>query len=299
MACLTLLAARVWAQDSLARAKELYLSAAYDEALVLLEQLKAEPQAASGNEVAQYRVFCLLALERSDEARKAIEDIVSADPSYRPSETLTSPRIRTVFENTRKALLPLLVQRRYAEAKASFERKDPKALTEFEQLLGLLDDPDVKTLPQFADLRTIAGGFLELSQARAAVLPVRPPPAPQVEAPAAPQRMEDRPVTIVDVPPRRTTDGSVGFVPPIVIAQPLPRWAPPSSVGRSGFKGSVEVTIDENGAVTSATLQQSVHPLYDDKLLAMARTWKYKPATRNGIPTAAVKVVEIQLQPSR
>ena len=86
----------------------------------------------------------------------------------------------------------------------------------------------------------------------------------------------------------------------MVISQPIPRWTPPNDMDRrSGFKGLIEVTIDANGNVTSATLQQSVHPLYDEKLLAMARTWKYKPAMRNGVPTSSIKVVAIQLQPAR
>jgi TonB family protein len=93
---------------------------------------------------------------------------------------------------------------------------------------------------------------------------------------------------------------SPGFTPPIVISQPIPTWNPPNNMDRRvGFKGAVEVAIDENGSVTSATLQQSVHPMYNEKLLAMARTWKYKPATRNGVPVASVKIVEIQLQPAR
>src|SRR5215475_15288414 len=132
-----LLSAPARAQETLAHAKDLYLAAAYDEALAVLEQLKAQP--AASTEVQQYRMFCLLALQRSDEARKAIEDIVTADPFYRPSETQTSPRIRSVFQDTRKKLLPTVIQRKYAEAKASFEKKDPKAVTQFEQLLMLLD----------------------------------------------------------------------------------------------------------------------------------------------------------------
>ena len=48
-------------------------------------------------------------------------------------------------------LLPGLVQRTYADAKASFEKKDPKALPQFEQVLTLLDDPDLKGVPQIAD----------------------------------------------------------------------------------------------------------------------------------------------------
>ena len=289
------------AEDALARAKDLYLSAAYDEALVVLEQLKSQPAPAGGTEVEQYRVFCLLALERSDEARKAIADIVTADPFYRPSDTQTSPRIRAVFDETRKALLPGLVQRTYAEAKASFEKKDPKALSQFELVLALLDDPDLKGAPQLADLRTVVSGFRDLSKAMAGV---PPPAAPKpVEAPAPAQTADSaaaQAATVVDPSPDRVPDVSPGFTPPVVISQPIPRWVPPNTVDRrSGFKGLIEVTIDENGNVTSATLQQSVHPLYDEKLLAMARTWKYKPAMRNGVPTSSLKVVEIQLQPAR
>jgi TonB family protein len=294
------LASHVGAQDALARAKDLYLSAAYDEALVLLEQLKSQPPPAAP-EVEQYRMFCLLALDRRDEARKAIENIVTTDPLYRPSETQTSPRIRAVFQDTRKALLPTLVQRKYAEAKTAFEKKDPKALAQFEQVLTLLDDPDLKGTPQLSDLRTVVSGFRDLSKAMATPLPA--PAPPPIAASAVAQRPAIEPgraTTATDSGSDRAANFAAGFTPPIVISQPLPPWAPPNPVDRRTlFKGLIEVTIDENGSVTSATLQQSVHPLYDDKLLAMARTWKYKPATRNGIPTSSLKVVEIRLQPSR
>ncbi len=300
VAWLVLFAATVQAQDALARAKDLYLSAAYDEALVLLEQLKSQPPPA-GPEAEQYRVFCLLALERSEDARTAIGEIVAADPTYRPSETQTSPRIRAIFQETRKALLPGLVQRRYADAKAAFERKDPNALVEFEQLLTLLDDPDIKTIAQLADLRTVVSGFRDLSKAMASVPP--PVAARPIEAVRPVQREDVRTspaAAAVDPVAAPLPDGALGFTPPVVISQPLPRWAPPSTVDRrAGFKGTIEVAIDENGTVTSATVQQSVHPLYDEKLLAMARTWKYKPALRNGVPTSSLKVVEIQLQPAR
>ena len=42
--------------------------------------------------------------------------------------------------------------------------------------------------------------------------------------------------------------------------------------------------IDERGAVVDATLVTRIHPSYDNQLLKMARTWKFKPATRNGVP---------------
>jgi TonB family protein len=284
------------AQDALSHAKDLYLSAAYDEALVVLEQLKSLPTPAAP-EVAQYRVFCLLALQRSEEAHKAIEDIVTTDPFYHPSETETSPRIRSVFDETRRAMLPRLMQKTYADAKALFEKKDPKALTQFELVLKLLDDPDLRTMPQLTDMRTVVSGFRDLSKAMAslptatATKPATLPVPPSASAPAQTAAIVDAPV------PEGST---LGFTPPVVISQPIPRWTPPNDVDRrSAFKGLIEVTIDENGSVTSAAIQQSVHPLYDEKLLAMARTWKYKPASRNGVPTSSVKVVAIQLQPAR
>lgn len=304
-ACLLLLASTAQAQDALARAKDLYLSAAYDEALVVLEQLRSQPTSAASTEVAQYRVFCLLALQRSEEARKAIEDIVTADPFYHPSETQTSPRIRLVFDETRRALLPGLVQKTYSDAKALFEKKDPKAFGQFELVLKLLDDPELKGMSQLADLRTVVNGFLDLSKAIASV---PPPPAPvPAELPpptAQPAATEgggsSQTAAVIDVPPDRAAESTFGFTPPVVISQPIPRWTPPSTVNRgSGFKGLIEVTIDQNGNVTSAVLRQSIHPLYDEKLLAMARTWKYKPAMRNGVPTSSIKVVSIQLQPAR
>jgi TonB family protein len=307
IACLIGLTSNLSAQDALARAKDLYLAAAYDEALVVLDRLRTEAPRETTTEIAQYRVFCLLALDRGDEARKAIEDIVNADPFYRPSETQTSPRIRNVFQDTRKALLPALVQRGYAEAKVSFENKDPKAVAQFDRVLALMDDPDLKGIAQLSDLRTVVSGFRDLSKAMASAPPpppltVRPSAAPvaTVSSQAGAAETAVAAPDPLPAPPAGGKEVPSTFSLPIVISQRLPRWAPPKSVdARLGFKGSIEVMIDENGNVSSATLQESVHPLYDEELLAMARNWKYKPAMRNGVPTPYVKVVEIKLQPVR
>src|SRR4051812_18162195 len=112
LALSTALILPMWAmadQDPLAGAKNLYLSAAYDEALAAFDRLQHESANGEAGEAAQYRVFCLIALQRSDEARRAIEAIVNADPFYRPSDTQTSPRIRSVFQDVRRALLPVVV----------------------------------------------------------------------------------------------------------------------------------------------------------------------------------------------
>ena len=295
------MAPEVGAEDSLSQAKDLYLSAAYDEALVVLDRLQSEAPHDGATEVAQYRVFCLLALNRRDEARRGIESIVNTDPFYRPSESQTPPRVLSVFQDTRKALLPAIVQRSYAEAKASFDRKDPQAAAQFDRVLKLIDDPDMQGVAQLADLRTVVSGFRDLSQARATPLPLTARPGGAPAATVSPQIVALPAAADATEPPAATRGPAAAtFIPPVVISQRVPAWTPPSSVdARLSFKGTIRVVIDEKGRVESATLEQSVHPLYDDRLLATARTWKYKPALLNGVPTPSSKIVEIQIQPVR
>src|SRR4029079_18988308 len=99
-----------------------------------------------------YRLFCLLALERTDEARAAIKAMLEADPYHRLSETQASPRMLATFHATRQAVLPDIVQHLYATAKALFEHHDPGAAASFDRLLALLDDPDLKEA-RLSDLR--------------------------------------------------------------------------------------------------------------------------------------------------
>ena len=101
------LSASASADDAqLDHAKELYRSAAYDEALGVLDALRATAPSTETLEVSEYRVFCLVALDRKDEARNAIATLISANPFYELSETQASPRVRAVFTEVRKSLLP-------------------------------------------------------------------------------------------------------------------------------------------------------------------------------------------------
>jgi TonB family protein len=298
-ACLVLFPAALHARDeTLARAKDLYLAAAYDEALAVLDSLQA-PAAGSAAEIAQYRIFCLLALERREDAKKAIEAVVATDPFYRPSDAQTSPRIRNVFQEIRKGVLPSVVQRAYADAKQAFDRKDPQAAALFDRVIAILDDPDVKGNAALADLRTVATGFRDLSKATAAAPPPAagtPPPSPNAAAPAdpAPKTSAAAARANADAPAR---DGDPGVVAPVTLSQRLPPWSPGREDRQREFSGTIEVIIDEQGAVISAAVRESVHPAYDAELLRVARSWKYKPATKNGAPTKYVKLVEVRLRP--
>src|SRR5262245_28801543 len=150
--------------DTLAQAKALYASADYDEALAVLDRLQNDAPPADTT-IAEYRVYCLLALNRRDEAKKNIEAILKNNPLFVPSEDQASPRVRSVFRDVRRQSLPQIVVERYAMAKASFERKDPQAGEQFEGVLKLLDDPDLKDAPALRDLRTVVTAFRDLTAA--------------------------------------------------------------------------------------------------------------------------------------
>src|SRR5258706_12289456 len=82
-----LTAASVRAQESgdLAAARDLYASAAYDDALAGLNRLRATDHPPGQSRfIEQYRAFCLLARGRASHAGQAIEAAVAAPPTYRP-----------------------------------------------------------------------------------------------------------------------------------------------------------------------------------------------------------------------
>ncbi|HMB80996.1 MAG TPA: hypothetical protein VKI43_13055, partial [Vicinamibacterales bacterium] len=146
VAAFVLSAAGAGAQDAdLSAARDLYASAAYDDALTLLNRLRsADHPASQSRAIEQYRAFCLLALGRSADAEQAIEAVVAAEPSFQPGESDASPRIRSAFTSVRRRMLPSIIQARYAQAKASFDRKEFAAAADgFAQVLTAIGDPDV------------------------------------------------------------------------------------------------------------------------------------------------------------
>ena len=285
------LCAGVSAADAqLDRAKELYRSAAYDEALGVLDTLRATAPSGDAVEVNEYRVFCLVALDRKDEARSAIAALISANPFYQLSETQASPRVRSAFQEVRKSLLPALVQSAYADAKKAFDRKDPQSAAGFERVLALLRDPDLASNSDLADLAVVAGAFRDLSAARelaAAAAPSAPPVPPKEGGGAA-----DIPARGKPAEPVVYRDGAPNLVPPGVISQTLPTS---HLAERRLWTGAVEVLIDETGKVLSARMAMPVQATYDKQLLEAALKWKYRPATKDGVPARYIKIINVRL----
>src|SRR5262245_28485411 len=113
-----LAATQLTASEELTRAKELYRSASYDEALKVLDSIPAAVAIDEAVDVNQLRVLCLVALDRREDATRAMAALVTAAPSYQLSEEETSPRVRTLFAEVRKSVFPSIVHKAYADAKA-------------------------------------------------------------------------------------------------------------------------------------------------------------------------------------
>lgn len=281
------------AQDSVDAARELYAAAAYEDALAVLNRLHpGDRPAIEARSIEQYRAFCLLALGRGPEAERAIASVVTADPLYQPQQADVSPRLRSMFTDVRRRLLPGIVQQRYGEAKTAYDRKDfATAAAGFKEVLAMLADADVAASanqPPLADIKTLAAGFRDLAVNAAA-----PPPPPPVVA-AAPPPLPPVPVR---ADPNRiygSADGNV--VPPLVVRQELPPF--PIAV-TTPMQGAMDVVIDESGAVMATSMRTSVSPMYDSHALAAAKSWRYRPATLNGAPVKYRKTIQIAIAPTR
>ena len=113
------------ADNTLAAARDLYAAAAYEEALIILNQLSEAPHGPDEERaIQQYRAFCLLALGRTADAEQAIAAVVAVQPRYQPGESDVSPRVRTTFAEVRRRVLPTVIQQQYAIAKSSYDRKN-------------------------------------------------------------------------------------------------------------------------------------------------------------------------------
>src|SRR5262245_43204954 len=107
------------AQDPLEAAKELYASAAYDEALTALTRLHDAGASADRQQIDQYLSFCLYALGRTDEAESIAESLLRTEPLMALDQSAVSPRIEAMFATVRKRLLPELIREEYRLAKAA------------------------------------------------------------------------------------------------------------------------------------------------------------------------------------
>lgn len=287
-------AAPAHAQASLTRAKELYASANYDEALNMLNGLGPTDEGDAAA-VAMYRVLCLVAVGRTGEVDAAIERLISQHPLYRPPSGELSPRVQKAVSTARIKLLPTMVQRRYQESKSAYDRGDfASSSAGFKWVLSALADPDISYLAgqsPLADIKTLSTGFVDLSEK--ALAP--PPPPPVVPAAVAIAPPPAAPAKVSRDLKRVFTPDDSDVVAPVITRQTMP---PFPGVLTQGAAGVLELVIDATGGVESARLLAPVHPKYDPVLLAAAKKWQYQPAQLDGTTVRYVKRIQVSLNPS-
>jgi TonB family protein len=299
LACFSL-AGTAAAQDPLSAARDLYASASYEEALVMLTGLRDRGAAAAMVEqVDQYRAFCLFALGRGAEAQKVAEGLISKNPMLQLDRADASPRISAMFSDVRKTLLPGLVREHYKTARTALDSKDfAGAEPEFVQLKAMLEEADRLKIsdPMLADMRLLVDGFLDLTRssqasvAKAAAQSVPPVAAAPAVAAAEPQTS---PAT------RQVYDISASDVDaPVIVVQNVP----PIPLSLRSFMAEgrttlmLDIQIDERGQVERASIRNSRYPTYDELLLQAARNWRYRPALKDGTPVKYLRTIFIALQ---
>jgi hypothetical protein len=271
-------------QEALAKAMSLYASAEYEEALAVLNRVE---NASDAVEVDQYRALCLLALGRTDDARLVIQRIVEKNPAFEPSAAQVSPRVQETFREVRRKVLPSVVRKEYTDAKAAYDRGETeRANGIFKNVVAHLDALDKMGVKELADLQVLSRGFLDLTtNALKAAAPA--PPAPVV-APPPPPREEPAAPVVYGL-------GDPGVVAPVPISQPRPPYTP----GRDTqiYDAVLTIVIDETGAVTDVTSMGAMPIAYEVALKRAVMGWRFKPATRNGMPVKYRRNVAIRLAP--
>lgn len=260
----------------LAAARSLYATAAYEDALDRLNRINGPDTLR--DQVDTYKALCLLALGRTRESEKMIEQILARNPQYVPDESQVSPRLMVVFKSVRARLVPGTARSMYAEARANFDdRKYEMAAAQLRELITLLNADDD---PMMADLRLLAEDFLRLAETGG---------APPIDTRT--QLLSISRVAVTRGPIYSVLDRNV--VAPVEISRPLPQMEAPKGTPPGLYQGLVDVVIDEAGRVESATIRRSISAPFDAELLASTEKWRFQPATRNGQPVKYRRSYEV------
>jgi hypothetical protein len=270
------------ADASLATARDLYVSASYDDALAMLSTLSNGSRSMEERQsIDLYRTLCLFALGKPTDADHMIEAMLLRDPLYRAGDEELSPRVENAFQSARRRILPSVIQQKYAEAKAAFDKQDwAVASTGFAEVLKSIADPDIAGAAgasPLSDIKTLALGFRDLA------VKSTPPPPP-------PPKVEPKPV----VRPVKTvyTAEDRDVRAPVAVQQRVPKY--PANVTRP-LQGVVQFVIDENGAVQSPSMPVSIDMSYDGMVISAAKKWQYAPAMLDGKPVKYLKRLTISV----
>ncbi|HTM05568.1 MAG TPA: hypothetical protein VL173_18790 [Vicinamibacterales bacterium] len=266
-------------------AKALYANASYEAALKLLD---AAP--ATADDADEYRALCLLALNRTDDAQRVLERLITHAPTLVPASDDFPPRFLSLYNAVRERLLPTIVMDVLAKAREDFKTSKPtEAARRFQQVLTLSKEPSLAERQEVQGAATVAAAFLDLLKAtdgassRAALAAPRPTAASAAAAATTTPAPEPaKPVT----------------APAVAIRQTVPRWSATSrGEPASTLQGAVRILIGVDGKVRFASIEARIDPRYDELLLNAAYNWVYKPAMMNGMPVESERLITVQVTP--
>jgi TonB family protein len=311
------------AQDPLSAAKDLYASAAYEDALSTLSRLDGSTTPDIARQADEYRAFCLYALGRTREAESVAESMIRKQPLARLDAADASPRLEMMFAEVRKRMLPSLIRERFRTARSALDQKSfsiaEPSLTEARLMIVEADRLGVKD-DGLGDLSILVDGFLQLIRSTAeqrasaqpapaavpvaaAAAPVAPRPAvpsPAASRPAAAPPAASRPAAASPAPapavasgPRVYSVDDEGVTPPVTIDQRMPAMTTEMEMITKAMKtsGIVDIVIDESGRVIDAVMRQSLNSSFDTMVVRTARRWKYQPAMKDGVAVRYLKTL--------
>jgi hypothetical protein len=229
------------AQDQLRAAKDLYASAAYEDALATLSRIDSSASAPeTAREVEQYRAFSLYALGRTREAESVAEAMIRKDPLARLDSVDASPRLVKMFEDVRARLLPGLIRERFKTARTALDQKiydtaqplliEARLMIAEAEKLALKDDG-------LGDLSTLIDGFLQL---------IRLESEKQVSAAAAPAGAAAAAGDAAD-PVRAAAPPPAAPVPAARSGAPPPSTPPPSKPASAAPASRSPAPANANG----------------------------------------------------
>jgi TonB family protein len=267
----------------LATARTLYASASYEEALERLS--RAAQSEGLLDEVDTYRALCLLALGRTSESERALEQILLRNPGYTLDDDEVSPRLVMVFQAVRARVLPTAARNLYAAARASYDdRKYEVAAAQLQELLVLISPANVpESAVGLAELRMLSEGFLKLSESMMG--PAEPASASGAEASGSSAGPKAPVYSVLNR----------DVIAPVEISRPVPKWEAPRGTPKGLYQGLVEVVINEKGRIDSAVIRKSVSPSYDADLVHATGEWRFQPATKEGVPVKYRRFYEVIL----
>jgi hypothetical protein len=282
---------RLDAQDFLILGRNLYASAAYEDALSALNRVsRSSPEVA--RQVDEYRAFCLFALGRTRDAEEVAEALVLRDPLTPLQSIDASPRVEQMFANVRKLVLPALIEERVrlADQPVDPERAwlTESALVETQLMIrdavGLGVPADT-----FADSIALTERLLQQvrsigAEATRVSLMARTPGTGRLTM-----------VPVRAAPRRFYWDADKDVVPPIAIEQEMPELSRTTTMIWQAWKVSaaLRVEIDETGSVLNAAVDRALPEEVESRVIGAVRQWKFVPALRNGVPVRYVKTIAL------